>query len=132
MINKIKQFQKDAEVLGKDKNNIEEFKLWLEADKIQKRAVDEDMGNYVQEAIDFILQPNPELELISELVTAVAEMDKEEAKHLLGRIDKERDRIFDDGLYHLPGKPLQDLVDEYLAEVEMWVEEEEEEEEGGE
>lgn len=38
MLNKIKQFQKDAEKLGTDKNSVAEFKQWVEA---QKKESDE-------------------------------------------------------------------------------------------
>lgn len=41
MLTKIKEFQKQARSLGRDENNIEEFKLWLEANEKSASAVNE-------------------------------------------------------------------------------------------
>jgi hypothetical protein len=89
----------------------------------------ENLSSYISEAIDYILISGRDLDFVMELVNAVDSGDKQEIKRALLAIEDNRSTIFDDGLYHLPNRPLQDVVEEFISEAEGMIEEEEEEEE---
>lgn len=88
---------------------------------------DDFLCDCVDEAIAYITDGvHTELELIIELIDAMRSNDSERIKECLQKIQTERYRIFDDGLYHLPGKPLQDLTQQVLDIAEEMCEEKEE------
>ena len=69
----------------------------------------------VEEGIDYIIDgTHRELVRILELINAIKSSDVTKMRKHLDDIYKNRFCIFDDGLYHLPGNPLQDLVQEVL------------------
>lgn len=86
----------------------------------------DDVRDIVEEGIEYIVNGmTHELKPILRLIECVKEGRWEEAREIHENIN--RYRVFDDGLYHLPKEPLQELVESFLESVETDLEEHQDE-----
>lgn len=98
--------------------------------KIQwfKRKAEDMNLAYAEEAINYLIDGNTgELEIFLELIEAMREEDVRSINRCLNIIQKNKGRIFDDGVYHLPTKNLGELLSEILDEADGIVNDNQEE-----